>query len=96
MIEFYEGGNVIIEIPLQLVPHIELILLEYEKACKKHPEFADSLLQAHAILSEEVGEIAKGILEHLNGSESLDHIKEETAQVAAVCLRMLKLMKGMK
>lgn len=90
------GCQVTIEIPIQLVPHIELILFEYEKACKKHPVFAENELMASAILSEETGEVSKAILDHLLGQESKDNIKIETAQVGAVVLRMLEMLKNDK
>lgn len=66
---------------------INLILEEYNNAVFKHPEFVRSILEANAILVEEVGEVSKAIME-----ANRENIKTEIAQVAAVCIRMLEYL----
>lgn len=50
----------------------------------------NSLLWA-VILGEEVGEVANAVLEQEYGTKTLDDLKKELVQVAAVCVAWLEM-----
>lgn len=60
-----------------------MVALVHAKA--KHPRFADSDHEALTVLVEEVGEVARAIQ-----ADDRANMREELAQVAAVCLRWLE------
>jgi NTP pyrophosphatase (non-canonical NTP hydrolase) len=66
--------------------HIERgIEAELWLARRKHPEFARSHQDALAVLMEEVGEVARAIL-----NADIDNLETELFQVAAVVTRWLE------
>lgn len=65
----------------------QLIDMEYNHACVKHPVFAGSYEKAVCILTEEVGEVAQAI-----NDKDLPGMIREIAQVAAVCERFLGMV----
>lgn len=71
-------------------------LLKYEpierelcRAQKKHPDFPADMFRQLAIMQEEAGEVTKAVLHYHYEGGSLEHIKEELVQTAAMCMRML-------
>ncbi len=59
---------------------------EYVKAITKHPEFCSTKEQALALIAEELGELAKAILEGANDIE-------EAAHVAVTAIRYIEKFK---
>ena len=63
---------------------------ELLRAEKKHPEWPLDMFKQLAIIQEEIGEVTMAVLHYHDESGSLDDIKKELIQTAAMCLRMLK------
>lgn len=66
---------------------------EVISSLKKHPKWPSDPFYALAILGEEYGEVVKAVVDryssHLNNPGSLEEIRKELYQVAAMCVRML-------
>ncbi len=70
---------------------------ELTRAEHKHPNFPTDLFHQLAIMQEEAGEVTKAVLQYNYENGSIDHIREELIQTAAMCVRMLQnLPSGMK
>ena len=65
-------------------------------AKKKHPDFVADLFQAVSILTEECGEVAQAVNDYRWNDDSIEHIKEEVAQVGAVAIRFLELLEELE
>ena len=63
---------------------------ELNRAKKKHPIYPADMFQQVAIMQEEAGEVVKAVLHYHHEKGTLDHIKEELIQTAAMCMRMLE------
>lgn len=64
---------------------------ELKKAEKKHPNWpVDNMYKQACILGEESGEVMKAVLHYHDEGGTLDQIKEELIQTAAMCMRMLQ------
>ena len=63
---------------------------ELERAEKKHPEFPKDMFQQLAIMQEEAGEVTKAVLHYHYENGTLEHVREELIQTAAMCMRMLQ------
>lgn len=68
----------------------KLIQSELERAKTKHPNFPNDIFQKLAIMQEEVGEVAKAVNEYHFSGGSLQDVKDELIQTAAMCVRMLE------
>ncbi len=68
----------------------EQIDAELRRAEKKHPNWPDDMFRQVAIMNEEAGEVTKAVLHYHYEGGTLDHVKEELIQTAAMCMRMLK------
>lgn len=62
---------------------------ELKRAEKKHPAWPPNIFEQDAILNEEKGEVTKAILHYKREDGSLDDVKSELIQTAAMCMRML-------
>ena len=60
------------------------------KAKQKHPNYPDNWQKRMSILIEEVGEVAQAILDYEDSDGTIDDIKKELYQSAAMCLRFLE------
>lgn len=65
---------------------------ELQSAKKKHPNYPENLYKQVCIISEESGEIAKAVLQYEDENGSLEEIKKEIIQTAAMCMRMLDFL----
>lgn len=65
-----------------------LINAELIRAQSKHPIFPEEVFQQLAIMQEEAGEVTKAVLEYHFEDGTLEHIREELIQTAAMCVRM--------
>lgn len=63
---------------------------ELNRAKKKHPIFPTSMFEQLAIIQEEAGEVTKAVLHFHHENGSLEDIKSELIQTAAMCMRMLE------
>lgn len=67
-----------------------LLIQEFKGAVGKFPEWPDDLADSYLILAEEVGEIAKALVDYRWGRIPIDEAIKETAQSGAMCLRLLQ------
>ena len=77
-------------VPLQSLQKYSKIEKELERAEKKHPEFPADMFRQLAIMQEEAGEVTKAVLDYHYEKGTLEHVKEELIQTAAMCMRMLE------
>ena len=63
---------------------------ELKRAEKKHPIFPKDMFQQLAIMQEEAGEVTKAVLHYHYEKGTLQHVREELIQTAAMCMRMLQ------
>lgn len=62
---------------------------ELIRAETKHPQWPEDMFRQLAIMQEEAGEVTKAVLHYHYEGGTLDHVKEELIQTAAMCMRML-------
>ncbi len=67
---------------------------ELIKAKKKHPNYPEDMFRQLAIMQEEAGEVTKAVLHYHYEGGSLEDIKTELIQTAAMCMRMLENLSG--
>ena len=67
-----------------------IIDTELKKAERKHPNYPKDMYQQLAIMQEEAGEVTRAVLHYHNENGSLEDIKKELIQTAAMCVRMLQ------
>lgn len=63
---------------------------ELKKAKQKHPDWPKDMFRQLAIMQEEAGEVTKAVLHYHYEGGTLDHVREEIIQTAAMCMRMLE------
>lgn len=63
---------------------------ELKRAEQKHPGYPKDMFHQLAIMQEEAGEVTKAVLQYHYEGGSLDNVKEELIQTAAMCMRMLQ------
>lgn len=70
---------------------IDEVMAEITRATQKFPTWPTDPLHALAVLGEEYGELTKAMLQHTYEPEksSLDDVREEAVQTAAMALRLL-------
>jgi len=66
---------------------------ELNKAKQKHPDYPDDMFRQVAIINEESGEATKAVLHYHYENGSIENIKKELIQTAAMCMRMLEKLK---
>lgn len=67
-----------------------LILTELSRAEQLHPVWPNSLIHAGMVVAEECGEMVQAILNNHEKKGSKQAIIAETAQTAAMAIRLLK------
>jgi NTP pyrophosphatase (non-canonical NTP hydrolase) len=88
----YSSIAMITHLPEALRKYAE-IEKELKRAEKKHPDWPENMFHQVAILNEESGEVTKAVNDYNGDNESLEHLKVELIQTAAMCMRMLKNLK---
>ena len=63
---------------------------ELKRAEKKHANFPKEMFQQLAIMQEEAGEVTKAVLHYQYENGTIEHVREELIQTAAMCMRMLQ------
>lgn len=63
---------------------------ELIRAEKKHPNYPKDMFRQLAIMQEEAGEVTKAVLHYHYENGTLEHVREELIQTAAMCVRMLQ------
>ena len=76
-----------------MMREIGLIRDELMKAKIKHPVYPTDMFEQLAIMSEEAGEVAKAVLHYKYEGGSLEDVRDELLQIAAMCIRMLENLK---
>lgn len=71
---------------------INAILHELGKAEHKHPHWPTDVIHAVSIMQEESGEAIRAAIQYEYEGGSIEHVKNELIQTAAMCLRCLKNM----
>jgi hypothetical protein len=76
---------------METIELFELILDELKSATDKFPSWPDDPLHALAVLSEEYGELAKGMLQltYEPHKTNKDQVRSEAIQVAAMSIRLI-------
>jgi NTP pyrophosphatase (non-canonical NTP hydrolase) len=67
---------------------------ELIRAQKIHPNYPADMFRQVAILNEEAGEVTKAVLQYHYDGGSLENIRTELIQTAAMCMRMLDGLKN--
>lgn len=74
-----------------MMREIQLINDELKRAKLIHPDYPTNIYKQLTILIEETGEVAKAVLHYDDeGTGSLQDVKDELVQTAAMCIRMLE------
>jgi hypothetical protein len=76
---------------METIVLFEMISNELKAAMDKYPSWPDDPLHALAVLSEEYGELAKGMLEltYEPHKTNKDQVRSEAIQVAAMSIRLI-------
>lgn len=80
--------------PAGLNPILAAVVAEVEKATRKFPTWPTRIIDAGNVVSEEAGELAKACLQvtYEKHKETLEGVRMEAIQTAAMCLRFLASM----
>jgi len=62
---------------------------ELQRAERIHPFFPKNIFHQLAIMQEEAGEVAKAVNDCSSGKASIEDVRAELIQTAAMCMRML-------
>lgn len=81
--------KLLLESPEMATDLIEVIMT-LRNAEEKLPNWPDNPFEQICILSEEAGEVVKAALDYHQGTGTLQELKTELMQTAAMCLRTLK------
>ena len=65
------------------------VFAEFMDAVKKHEEFPDDIIHMTAIMMEEAGEAMQAANDVVHADASLEPLRTELAQTAAMCIRCL-------
>ena len=65
---------------------------ELKRAKEKHPDYPQNIFEQVAIMNEEAGEVTKAVLHYKREGGSLQDVKDELIQTAAMCMRMLEAL----
>jgi NTP pyrophosphatase (non-canonical NTP hydrolase) len=77
-------------IPFPEFQVIKKIVLEYNEAKNKHPEWPTDPIHASAIVAEEAGELTRATLQHTYENGRLEDAEKEAIQVAVTAIRFLE------
>ena len=70
--------------------HLDLVKAELARAESLHSWEGNSIFKNALILSEEAGEVSRAVLRYSDEGASIEDVKEELIQCAAMRFRMLK------
>ncbi len=70
------------------------IEVELNRAKKKHPNYPNDMFRQVAIMNEEAGEVTKAVLHYHYENGSIEDVKKELIQTAAMCMRMLEFLEA--
>ena len=69
---------------------VAAIMHELARAEKKHPNFADGIIDKCAVVCEEAGELIRAALLHKYEGGSINEVETEAIQTACTAIRLLK------
>ena len=68
---------------------MQLIRDELYKAEHKHPSYPTDIFKQVTVMDEEAGEVSKACMHYIDEGGSIEDVKKELIQTAAMCVRML-------
>lgn len=74
---------------LERLQKYAVIEKELIRAEEKHPAFPSDMYEQLAIMQEEAGEVTKAVIDYHCQSGTIQDVKDELIQTAAMCMRML-------
>ncbi|UOE48012.1 hypothetical protein MTO98_26735 [Mucilaginibacter sp. SMC90] len=75
---------------MRLSEVVNEVIIEVNRAERKHPEWPEDKIHAAAIVGEESGELVRAALQHKYEGGGVEEIRREAIQTAATCIRLLK------
>jgi len=75
---------------LERLQKYNVIDAELTKAKAKHPNYPDNIFIQLAIMQEEAGEVTRAVLHLAYEGGSIEDVRKELIQTAAMCMRMLE------
>ena len=66
------------------------IKTELARAEQQHPDYPDDIIHCISIVNEEAGEATKAVVDCVYYNGSLEDVRKELRQTAAMCIRMLE------
>ncbi len=72
------------------------ILDELNRAIAKYPHWPEDMVHQAAIVCEESGELIRAVLNHEYHGASIEDVREEATQTAAMAIRFLHNLKETK
>lgn len=92
-IKFQNERAKILEINMNAKPTLDkiyaLVIDEYTRACKKHPNWPTDQVHAAAVMIEEAGETMRATLNEHYEAGTKEDTNKEAIQTAAMCIRFL-------
>jgi len=73
-----------------------LMNVEIERSKELHKFYPLDIFRKLAILHEECGEVAKAVNDYVDRKDTLEHLKEELVQTAAMCKKMYESLENAK
>ena len=86
---FKANFNAYIEGMQKMEEPYKSIKAELSRAEELHPDYPTNIFMQLAIMQEEAGEVAKAVLDYMEGKHGIQELKDELIQTAAMCVRML-------
>lgn len=78
----------------KIIEPLKPIFKALEDAHMKHPNWPENINKQTLIIIEEAGEVAKAVLKYQDEGGTLEDVKAELHETAAMCLRMLNDING--
>jgi NTP pyrophosphatase (non-canonical NTP hydrolase) len=69
------------------------IMMELGRAEEEHPDWPEDMVHKAAIVVEEAGELLRAALQYTDEGGSIEDVRMECIQTAAMCIRFLNNLK---
>jgi hypothetical protein len=74
----------------------ESIIIELESAKNKWPDYYSDIIHASGLICEEAGETIQAALDMTYDNGSIEDVRKEAIQTAAMCFRLLENIEKME